>query len=157
VEKVVERWGRDGGGQIPAQQNTQDRAHSLQLSDELFSFDAEAFGMSRNGLLEVLSTSGKGDATPNGYVLSRHGRTARYLGPCVVGSELEAQELIGAHLEGDESESWYWDLLPANTAAIRCARKFGFTRRRTLWRMRRGEMMESNDAMVYAIAGFELG
>jgi GNAT superfamily N-acetyltransferase len=157
VEKVVERWGRDGGGQIPAQQNTQDRAHSLQLSDELFSFDAEAFGMSRNGLLEVLSTSGKGDATPNGYVLSRHGRTARYLGPCVVGSELEAQELIGAHLEGDESESWYWDLLPANTAAIRCARKFGFTRRRTLWRMRRGEMMENNDAMVYAIAGFELG
>ena len=41
--------------------------------------------------------------------------------------------------------------------AVRCAEEFGFTRRRVLWRMRRGEMMENNDAMVYAIAGFELG
>jgi hypothetical protein len=135
----------------------QDDAHCLQFSDELFSFDAEAFGVSRKSLLEVLSTSGEGYATPNGYVLSRRGRMARYLGPCVAGSEVEAQQLIGAHLEGNESESWYWDLLPANAAAIRCARKFGFTRRRTLWRMGRGQMMENNDAMVYAIAGFELG
>jgi GNAT superfamily N-acetyltransferase len=155
VEKIVERWGRDGGERIPA--TTQDHASSLHLSDELFSFDTEAFGVSRKGLLEMLSTSGKGDATPTGYVLSRHGRTARYLGPCVAGSENEAEQLIRVHLEGDESESWYWDLLPTNSAAIRCASKFGFTRRRTLWRMWRGQMMENNDAMVYAIAGFELG
>jgi GNAT superfamily N-acetyltransferase len=165
VEKIVERWGRDGGDQPGAQQNpvtTKGHAPSLQLSDELFSFDAEAFGVSRRGLLETLSASGKGNATAGGYVFSRHGRTARYLGPCVAGSELEAEHLIGAHLEEKESEdskslNWYWDLLPANAASIRCARKFGFTRRRTLWRMRRGQMMENNDAMVYAIAGFELG
>jgi hypothetical protein len=47
--------------------------------------------------------------------------------------------------------------LPGNLPAVDCARRLGFTRRRTLWRMRRGESIESNDAMVYAIAGFEMG
>ena len=163
VEKTVERWGRDGES-VTMQDlvESHGHAHSLQLTDELFSLDVEAFGVSRKGLLSTLSQSGKGNVTTVGYVLSRHGRTARYLGPCVAGSESEAQQLIGAHLDCEEngdskSISWYWDLLPANSAAIRCARKFGFTRRRTLWRMRRGKMMENNDAMVYAIAGFELG
>lgn len=163
VEKTVERWGRDGES-ITAQDRvvSQGHAYSLRLTDELFSLDAEAFGVSRKELVAALSQTGKGNATADGYVLSRHGRTARYLGPCVAGAEFEAQQLIGAHLEKEESEgfksiSWYWDLLPTNSAAIRCARKFGFTHRRTLWRMRRGKLMENKDAMVYAIAGFELG
>ena len=97
-----------------------------------------------------------------GYSLSRPGRTAQYLGPCVASSEEEARPLIAAHLEGahrtgDVPSKWYWDLLPMNEAAVRCATEFGFTRRRTFWRMRRGESIRTNDAMVYAIAGFELG
>ena len=44
-----------------------------------------------------------------------------------------------------------------NPEAVRCATELGFTRRRVLWRMRRGEAIKNNDAMVYAIAGFELG
>lgn len=159
VEKTVERWGRDyeesnTRNRHPA---TQGHSDSPQLSDELFSLDIEAFGVKRKGLLQALSHSGKAHTTAGGYVLSRPGRTAQYLGPCVAGSESEAQRLIGAHLEGEQNSNWYWDLLPSNSAAIRCARNFGFSHRRTLWRMRRGEIIENNDAMVYAIAGFDLG
>jgi predicted GNAT family N-acyltransferase len=174
VEKTVERWGRDGGELIPAKVGVdhddvaeQDHSRSLHISDELFALDAEAFGVPRKRLLEVLSNSGNSNATLDGYALSRHGSAARYLGPCVTRSGAEASLLIAAHFEdaanirGEyetrKSCGWYWDLLPANPEAVRYAQKFGFTRRRVLWRMRRGEMMESNDAMVYAIAGFELG
>jgi GNAT superfamily N-acetyltransferase len=174
VEKTVERWGRNGGELIPAKVDVdhddvarQDHSRSLHISDELFALDAEAFGVSRKGLLNLLSNSGRKNATSDGYVFSRPGRTAQYFGPCVASSEAEARLLIAAHLdapanmgreyEGSKSCGWYWDLLPANSEAVRCAESFGFTRRRVLWRMRRGEMMENNDAMVYAIAGFELG
>ena len=173
VEKTVERWGFDGrklaaeterAGEKDANNR---RSRDVQISDELLSRDAEAFGVARKGLLEALSAAGRCNVTVNGYVLSRPGRTAQYLGPCVASSEAEARRLIAARLEdparaGEEDEgsrtcNWYWDLLPANPEAVRCAAKFGFTRRRRLWRMFRGEAIESNDALVYAIAGFEWG
>jgi GNAT superfamily N-acetyltransferase len=131
-------------------------ADCLQISNALFTMDKTAFGASRKDLLETLSQSGKCDVASHGYLLSRPGANARYLGPCVADSQAEAESLIATHLE-HKPRDWYWDLLPANTGAVRCAQEFGFTRRRTLWRMRRGETMENNNAMVYAIAGFELG
>ena len=172
MEKVVERWGRDG--ELTASKSDGDSSDlerqdpsSIHISDRLLSLDTDAFGVSRKGLLQLLSRSGSGNITSDGYVLSRPGRTARHLGPCVANSDAEARQLIAGHLEdtasareeheGTPSQGWYWDLVPANAAAVRCAESLGFTRRRVLWRMRRGEMMENNDAMVYAIAGFELG
>jgi GNAT superfamily N-acetyltransferase len=170
VEQVVERWGRDGGGSAAAKReagSNQGCCYGAPISDEMFSQDAKAFGVTRRELLEALSTSGRCITTENGYMISRPGRTARHLGPCVAASEVEALQLIAAHLEdpmcsGEEHEAskssgWYWDLLPVNVEAVRCAARFGFTRRRALWRMCRGEAIEKNDAMVYAIAGFELG
>ncbi len=162
VEETVERWGRDGDKFPVAKEKSnagKSSSGNAQISGDLFSQDAEAFGVERRELLETLSASGRCDASENGYVLSRPGRVAPYLGPCVADSEAEARQLIAAHLEGEASElcSWYWDLLPANPEAVRCATEFGFTRRRVLWRMCRGEAIKSNDAMVYAIAGFELG
>jgi len=156
VEEMVERWGRSADAVT-----AQDYANDAQMSDDLFDMDRVAFGVSRRDLLELLLESGRCSASPHGYVLSRPGATARHLGPCVASSEEEAGLLITNHL-GNElvdgtSRGWYWDLLPANAGAARCAEKLGFMRRRTLWRMRRGEMMENNDAMVYAIAGFEWG
>jgi GNAT superfamily N-acetyltransferase len=174
VEKTVERWGADGrrfaasAGTAGEEEDARERSsHGAKISDELFCRDAEAFGVTRKGLLEALSAAGRCNVTKNGYVLSRPGRTARYLGPCVASSEAEARQLIAARLEdpacmAEEDEasqtcSWYWDLLPSNPEAVRCAARFGFTRRRRLWRMCRGEAIEGNDAMVYAIAGFEWG
>lgn len=161
VETTIERWGRDGCELSPAAKE-QDHSHNVQLSHELISLDTQAFGVSRRTLLDSLSRSSKCDATPNGYVFSRPGRVARYLGPCVANSGYEAGQLIAAHLQSSKSkesnqDSWYWDLLSTNQEAISCAQKLGFTQRRLLWRMRRGEKIENNDAMVYAIAGFELG
>jgi GNAT superfamily N-acetyltransferase len=132
-----------------------------QISNALFTMDEAAFGVSRKRLLEMLLQSGRCNSTPHGYVLSRPGAAARYLGPCIADSEAEANALIATHLEinldAATSSDWYWDLLPANPGAVRCAEQLGFTRRRTLWRMSRGETMENDNAMVYAIAGFELG
>jgi len=155
VEQPIERWGRNGEEIHSTKGNCRD-PHGL--SGELCSLDAEAFGASRKVLLELLSNAGVCDAKSEGYVLSRPGRTARYLGPCVASSETAAMHLIAAHVEANASESgWYWDLLPVNRAAARCAESLGFTRRRILWRMSRGAGIDKNDAMVYAIAGFELG
>jgi hypothetical protein len=162
--------GVDGGELVTAESAVNFNnisCYDPRISDEMFFQDAKAFGVVRRGLLEELLSLGRCDVTANGYVLSRLGRTAQYLGPCVADSETKAGQLIAAHLEysmcsreeqeGSKSSSWYWDLLPANVEAVRCATKFGFTRRRTLWRMRRGEAINNRDAMVYAIAGLELG
>jgi GNAT superfamily N-acetyltransferase len=170
VEQKVERWGCDGGELVTGESAVDFNnisSYDVRISDEMFAQDAKAFGVARRLLLEELSSLGRCDVTSNGYVFSRPGRTAQYLGPCVADSEAKAGELIAAHLEysmrsgkeqeGSRRSSWYWDLLPANVEAVRCAVKFGFTRRRTLWRMRRGEAITNKDAMVYAIAGLELG
>lgn len=169
VEQAVERWWRDGGGAaretfVAGKVSGQDSRQPDRISDDLLALDEEAFGASRRSLLEALLASGKYTTAATGYCLSRAGRTAQYLGPCVVSSEADARGLIAAQLEEQryafeqhKACNWYWDLLPANEAAVRCAKEFGFIRRRTLWRMSRGETIKTNDAMTYAIAGFELG
>ena len=172
VENKVERWGWDSGtlefsaGKTPADEGpSEGPIDGTGISDDLRSMDAEAFGTGRMELLRMLSRSGGYSATANGYVFSRPGRLARYLGPCVASSVAAARNMIARRLgvpmylpgEHPGSSPWYWDLLPANAAAVGCAQMFGFTRRRELWRMRRGQEIESNNAMIYAIAGFELG
>ncbi len=89
VEKTVERWGRDGGKGNDTKTNN--CSYSSMLSNELLSLDAEAFGASRKDLLNLLRQSGMCDAASNGYVMSRNGRTARYLGPCVAEPQIHRQ------------------------------------------------------------------
>lgn len=168
VEGVVERWGR---GTVASASNDQTQnADSFSNSgcqwgtsipNHLFALDVEAFGVSREKILKELSASG-GNISATGYVLSRSGREARFVGPCIATSKDEARLLISKHLDAHngataKSEAWYWDLLPANAAAVKCAKDLGFMRRRVLWRMRRGKLIRNNDAMVFATAGFELG
>jgi hypothetical protein len=121
-----------------------------------FELDREAFGADRIWVLEQLAAASFTFVTEDGFALLRNGARASYIGPCVARSPESAKLLIESCL-ASRGHDWYWDLLPANTGAVRCAEKFGFSLRRTLWRMRRGEVMENNNAMVYAIAGFELG
>jgi GNAT superfamily N-acetyltransferase len=174
VEETVERWGRD----LKAVEVAEDMSdaskegiyggsHVGAISEEHLALDMKAFGVSRKPLLETFFASGRSDSTAGGYVLSRPGRTAHSLGPCVASSREDAQQLIATHIgrvkcasdepECSSSRTWYWDLLPANSEAVSLAEEYGFTRRRILWRMRRGDAIKNNDAMVYAIAGFELG
>jgi N-acetylglutamate synthase-like GNAT family acetyltransferase len=174
MEAAVERWER-GTGEFAATRELsssgedagQGSSHAARIPSSLFSLDEQAFGASRKTLLESLSASGICTATAEGYLLTRPGKTAQYLGPCVATSEAKARQLIAARIEDSvgagkehevpQSRTWYWDLLPANPGAVRCATELGFKRRRILWRMRRGDAIENNDALVYAIAGFELG
>lgn len=160
VEQPVERWGRDGGAATNETPDTvaakENDSSSTAISGDLLHRDAESFGAARETLLESLQSSGRCTASENGYVLSRPGRVAEYLGPCMADSETTARQLITDHLHGS-SCNWYWDLLPANNGAVRFAGELGFTRRRTLQRMRHGETIHTNDARIYAIAGFELG
>ncbi|MGP8270664.1 MAG: GNAT family N-acetyltransferase [Terracidiphilus sp.] len=174
VEGTVERWGLDAVQRAAAREPSssgedavQAPSHDQRIPSGLFSLDQQAFGADRKTLLESLSTSGGCTATEEGYLLTRPGISAHYLGPCVATSEAAARKLIATRLENStaagkknevpQSPTWYWDLLPANPEAVRCASDFGFIRHRLLWRMRRGEAIENNDALVYAIAGFELG
>jgi len=168
AEGAVERWGRDKSTSVSIEQTPNADSFSSQecqwgrtIPTCLYALDQEAFGVSRERILKELYALG-GNSSASGYVLSRSGRTARSMGPCVATSEGEARRLIATHLDAyksatGNSESWHWDLLPVNATAVKCAQDFGFSRRRALWRMRRGKPIKNNDAMVFATAGFELG
>ena len=153
VEQTIERWERRG--EAPRSTTA---AYARRIPDELLREDTKAFGVSRQSLLQDLSASGNCVVGSHGYILSRAGRMAHYLGPCVATSASAARELIEGQLNRCSSEcAWYWDLLDSNTEAVRCAEELGFTRTRVLWRMRRGERVDADDLLSYAIAGFELG
>ena len=152
VENTIERWERQG--EVSASMLA---ASVCRFPEELLALDAKAFGVSREELLQNLSASNDCEFTSSGYVLSRAGRVARYLGPCVSVSANDAQSLISARLNAFPGCAWYWDLLTTNAEAVRCAQELGFKRSRVLWRMRRGEAIRNEDSSVYAIAGFELG
>ena len=153
VEQTVERWERRG--EAPRSTTA---ACARRIPDKLLREDTKAFGVSRRSLLQDLLTSGNCQVGFHGYVLSRAGRVAHYLGPCVATSASAALRLIESHLDACSSGcTWYWDLLPSNIEAVRCAEELGFTRTRVLWRMRRGERVDADDSLSYAIAGFEVG
>lgn len=153
VENTIERWERKGDGDMDAA-----AASAFRVSEELLAQDARAFGVCRKELLQDFSTSANCEVESDGYVISRPGRVARYLGPCVAASSKIARGLIARHLNHCAATcAWYWDLLPTNAEAVSCARDMGFSRSRVLWRMRCGDAMENDDSCTYAIAGFELG
>lgn len=153
VENTIERWERKGNADASTT-----AALVCRIPEKLLTQDAKAFGVSRKELLQDLSRSGNCEVASASYMLSRAGRMARYLGPCVAASADEARELIARSLNAYAVGcAWYWDLLTTNVEAVRCAQELGFIRSRVLWRMRRGEAIDNDDSSTYAIAGFELG
>jgi hypothetical protein len=60
-------------------------------------------------------------------------------------------------LENGKDRGWAWDLLPRNSNAVAIARDLGFSPSRHLQRMVRGKDLQVQEALIYAIAGFELG
>ena len=153
VENTIERWERQGGADMSKAVRS-----GCRFTEELLALDAKAFGVSREELLQDLCASANYEFTSSGYVLSRAGRVARYLGPCVTASANDARLLIARQLNAcADGCAWYWDFLTTNAEAVRCAQELGFKRSRVLWRMRRGEAIHTDDSSIYAIAGFELG
>ncbi len=148
-EQLIERWAGQG--------TTAHRSPALDSSGKLeLELDREAFGTDRSQLLQHLSSRSLPVATADGFAFWRLGANASYLGPCVARSPESAKLLIGEALGENEGE-WFWDLLPANPAAVELAGHFGFRPARKLVRMVKGNDMRGNDSMLYAAAGFEIG
>ncbi|HYP13332.1 MAG TPA: GNAT family N-acetyltransferase [Bryobacteraceae bacterium] len=116
--------------------------------------DRNAFGVDR---WKYLATLGEAAVIGNAYACHRPGSKAHYFGPCVARDTASVHRLVSATLACDPEATWYWDLLPANPAAVAVATDFGFEPIRHLTRMVRGEPIRGNDSMVFAIAGFEAG
>ena len=126
--------------------------------------DRLACGADRGALLASLAAAegGVGFSSGGGWLLGRPGSSAWFLGPCAAREEAAAERLVGAFLTQRAGEAVFWDLLPANAAAARLARRFGFRPHRRLMRM----MLEDGSAApfgaarpeyLYAAAGFEFG
>jgi hypothetical protein len=145
AEQAVERW--QGSPRVAAADCEGGRVGGI---------DAEAFGADRSRVLHSLAARGREYSNPEGYALTRPGSRAEYLGPCVARTLLSAEALIRCALSG-AGGPWFWDLLPANAEAVRMAKDLGFQPVRRLVRMYRGRPVRARDAMVFALAGFELG
>jgi len=142
VEQPVERWWRAG----------QHSGTGLQPAN-LLVHDLHAYSADRSELLEALAERGKVQAQLEGFCLSRPGRLANYIGPCIS----QNVEFARRSIQACAREESYWDLLPRNRAALGLATELGFSPQRRLIRMVRGRDLRGHEHWIYAIAGFELG
>ena len=159
-EQAVERWGGECA-EVEAAGSADLEAMSV--------LDNKAFGVDRSVLLQALASRGSCVRSAGGFLMTRSGRSAAYIGPCVARDVKTARDLFSRFSQGrhevksamhpkqPEVRQWYWDLLPDNKAAIEIAKELGFTPKRQLTRMVRGEDFRGDDELVYAIAGFEIG
>jgi GNAT superfamily N-acetyltransferase len=142
VEQPVERWWRP-------QQNCGAGIQPVNLLD----YDFHAYGADRSKLLHALTQHSKVQANADGFCLSRPGRRANYIGPCVS----QSTEFARTAIQACAHEESYWDLLPQNQSALALATELGFKPQRKLIRMVRGRDLRGREDWIYAIAGFELG
>jgi len=96
------------------------------------------------------------------FARGRPGSQAAYFGPCNAASPQAAHELLEWFLGLHRGEAIYWDIVPANVAAVDLAHAHGFSPVRKLVRMtlrgRPGASPRPTDIeRTYAIAGFEWG
>jgi GNAT superfamily N-acetyltransferase len=174
-EAPIERWGLEvppadrpaegppetevlpTGGVNPEQLG---RAEQLGRIVEL---DRLAFGADRGRVIEQIVRCCGPDvwAASEGYLLSRPGSKARFLGPCVAKEARLARGMILALLRRHRGETVYWDLLPANAPARELAESLGFRCARKLVRMSRPLSARQGTPQridwQFATAGFEYG
>jgi GNAT superfamily N-acetyltransferase len=110
--------------------------------------DMEAFGADRNVVLKRLAKI-ESASFEGAFAMGRGNR----FGPCVSQSQESAQMLAQWFFARHANEEIVWDLFPENNLA----ESLGFHRLRTLTRMSRGRKLKSNNALIYAGAGFEFG
>ena len=147
-EGFVERWVRTSPNVKRANNMGQETAISKEL-------DRQAFAADRTQLLEALKSRGQLSAINEAYALTRAGNVANYLGPCIAPNKDLAQVVIARAIS--TGGSWYWDLLPCNTAAVELALALGFTPARRLRRMAMRKTLLGQNSFVFALAGFEFG
>lgn len=153
----VTRWGRtaqsaeavalgpDGGEPLP------------------YALDQEAFGVDRRRLLDALAGSGPDGviSVGDGYLMSRPGSGARFLGPVVARTPAVAAGLIREAVGRYGGEDLLWDFATEHAAAADIARECGFAPLRDLRRMvlprNPARPWVTKPAWLYGAAGFEYG
>src|SRR5581483_10199755 len=145
VEQAVERW------QCEKVAVTSVPVPPTSFPAAVFSYDQLAFGANRSTLLQSLAKSHPPVVLNNSYAMTRKGRTSEYLGPCIAESAESARGVITSVLASIAGRSCYWDLLPANTIAVRLAREFDFAPKRHLTRMVRGQHLRGSEHQIYAL------
>lgn len=159
-EEPIERWQRPAS---PSAGPGATEGSTGQLDVQLADLDRRACGYGRLALMGDFLADEAVDCvrSASGFALGRPGSNAWFLGPCVARSESAASSLLAALLGRHSHEAAYWDLLPANPAATRLAKGFGFRPARRLVRMvhtlegKRARRVSPN--RVFAAAGFEFG
>lgn len=147
-ECAIERWFRGDT------ETSHEAAPRYELQ-RVLEIDRNASFAERSLALRALWERSKVFGAQNGYLLSRPGRRASYIGPFVCHDSTTAEALL--RLGVSCGHSFIWDLFPHNEAALELARRNGFTRERTLTRMFWGKPLRESIESIYAIAGFELG
>ena len=150
AEQIVERWF------LPAPKALHEKRVPASENGDWRAIDLEAFGADRSALLGHLAQRRPPLRESGSFLLSRDGREASYLGPCVARDRSDGRVLIENCLR-QNAVAWFWDLLPANPEAMSLATDLGFTSRRRLTRMFRGTPHRGRDDRIFAIAGFEFG
>lgn len=146
-EQPIERWAGVGRAGLPSEAGEAD----FRLDD----FEAE-----RGALLKRLSAAPGAEtfAAARGFLLTRPGANARFLGPLVAEDRETAKRLVEDGLAGRAGAPFFWDLLPERAQSAELGAELGFERRRRLMRMARpGGGKRSDSARVWAAAGFEYG
>jgi GNAT superfamily N-acetyltransferase len=151
-EQPVERWSRRASADAGAMPGV-----GGVLSESCFIADQHAFGVDRSELLQRLGRRGVSQSNGSSYMMTRPGRNSDYLGPSVCDAPEAAMKLVEQALNNGKDRGWSWDLFPRNSSAVAIARDLGFSPTRHLRRMVRGKDLQVQEALIYAIAGFELG
>lgn len=121
-----------------------------------FELDRITSGVDRSNLLRLLSERVPPCCNSEGFLLSRPGTRASYIGPFVARNRETAYQLLRSRFDTGDT-IWFWDILSSNHDAVSLARDFGFKPQRTLLRMVRGADLRGDDALTFGTAGFELG
>ncbi len=150
-EQPVERWWRAGDAAPAGPRRNEEMPESWRA------MDLEAFGLDRSSLLEAVAERSAVFASAGGFALRRAGLRAAYAGPCVALDAEAARRLMAACIRNAGAAGCYWDLLPADGAAVDLASELGFVRQRQLVRMTRGPSRAGREEWIWGIAGFELG
>ncbi len=153
TEQSIERW----SAACPIAQTITDDLKPAPLAMLPFALDQRAFGASRARALQELAEHHTLYVGEDGYAIARPGAQAAYLGPCVAESIETARQLVNSCLRQHPRSPWFWDVLPANRAAVTLAQEFGFTMARRLVRMVKGHDGRGVDSLIFAPAGLEIG
>ena len=153
-EQPVERWAKTE----PSSASSADPISANEAAPENWhAADTAAFGVDRTALLESLAIRYAPLTSGRSYLLTRPGRLTHYLGPGVAESPAVARALVSRALLIPNRGGFSWDILIENTAAMTLAQDLGFTPKRHLLRMVRGQELRGQEQSIFAIAGFELG